>query len=649
MLAALAPLPALASPTAPPWLAAAAARPTPQWAARSDALVLLDTEDVTVPAKGRTRTMARWAVRVLTPTGGDRAEGTMDYPTRGSKIVDFRAWHIHADGRVEELTQKDAEDMSLVSGPTLVEDTRALHLRARQPAVGDVFGIEWTLEEDPYLAHWSWGFQDTDPVLESSLSVSPPPGFDVAADIEGAGVDSSRDADRRTWTARDLHPVPDEDDAPSRSGITPWLSARLHAAGDEVATPGGTSLVDWRAVSRWYSALSEPAAALTPALSTHAAGVVAGLTDDRARTAALGRDAQSVRYVEVSLDRLRGGGHRPRDAGRVLELGYGDCKDKANLLRTLLRTQGLPCWLVLINAEDEERVRQGLASPWMFDHCIVAVPAAASDPPSSTVNHPQLGRLLLFDPTSNLVPFGDVPDYDRGRLALVVDGDSGCVLRTPDGDPSRDAVRRSLDVQLSDTGALAGAWNEECEGSRAVELETLRRDRGERGVLQGREVLLAAALGPVDLRRHARDAGAADSAGAGADRLDFDAESATQQLGPDRRVVRIGPLPAAGLPSVAAERRTLPVRLEPQSVDENWRVTIPAGWKVASLPETVRDSLDFGRVDTRFALDGQAVTVHRTLRVEAARLPAERWPEVRRFVRAVQGPVGSRVVLTREP
>src|SRR5207245_10398141 len=132
-------------------------------------------------------------------------------------------------------------------------------------------------------------------VLESSISVSPPPGVEVEAAVVGAGVDSSRTADQRTWTARDLHPVPDEDDAPSRSGLTPWLSARLRATGDETATPGGASLADWRAVSRWYSALSEPAAASTPALSAHAAAVVAGLTDARARTAALAKDAQSLR------------------------------------------------------------------------------------------------------------------------------------------------------------------------------------------------------------------------------------------------------------------------------------------------------------------------------------------------------------------
>jgi hypothetical protein len=422
---------------------------------------------------------------------------------------------------------------------------------------------------------------------------------------------------------------------------------RLRPAGGGDATPAGTSLADWGAVSRWYSALSEPSAAVTPALSAHAASVVGAMADARGRTALLARDVQAVRYVEISLDLLRGGGHRPREAGRVLAAGYGDCKDKANLLRTLLRAEGLPAWMVLINASDAGETRDSTATPWSFDHCIVAFPAVATDDPTTVVRHPQLGNLILFDPTAPLVPFGELPESDRGRFALVVAGDSGCVLRTPDASPDSERIERTIDCRLDTDGGLSGTWTERTAGSRAVALTDRRDSEGERTVTKRFERVLASVVGGVSLRAVG---GASKFYGSRTyQQFAFEAERAVQSLTADRTLLRVGPLPAPALPSIGATHRTLPVRLDPQAIRERWRVVLPAGWRAEAVPAPVHDSTAFGVATATWTTADTVLVLERALRVDHADIPATRWAEVRSFVEAANDAAGAGVVITSAP
>jgi len=63
----------------PPWVEAAREQPTPAWAQGADALVLEDSEEVTVSTSGRVLTRKRWAVRVLGPTGTSAAQAYAVY------------------------------------------------------------------------------------------------------------------------------------------------------------------------------------------------------------------------------------------------------------------------------------------------------------------------------------------------------------------------------------------------------------------------------------------------------------------------------------------------------------------------------------------------------------------------------------------
>lgn len=98
----------------------------------------------------------------------------------------------------------------------------------------------------------------------------------------------------------------------------------------------GSAFATWSDVAEWLAAQAEPAARLTPAIAARAASLVRNQADPIRALAAF---VQRLRYVAVNVNPSGGGGFVPRDADAVLAQGFGDCKDKANLLRTLLRAE----------------------------------------------------------------------------------------------------------------------------------------------------------------------------------------------------------------------------------------------------------------------------------------------------------------------
>ena len=113
------------------------------------------------------------------------------------------------------------------------------------------------------------------------------------------------------------------------------------------------------------------------------------------------------------------GGYRPHSSTEVFAKSYGDCKDKANLMRAMLKVVGIEAVLVSIYSGDPNYVRASWPSPQQFNHCIIAVKVSDQTQVNTVIQHPKLGRFAIFDPTDSETPVGDLPYYLQGSLALL--------------------------------------------------------------------------------------------------------------------------------------------------------------------------------------------------------------------------------------
>lgn len=627
----------------PDWAASAVARPTPEWAAREAAVTLLDEELVTVPGSGPVRRVMRGVVRVLSASGREQAMCFAPFLRGSSEVLDLHAWVVEPAGRITQLGRGDAVDLSLAGEYTLYSESRALRLSAPEPPIGSVFAWEYVKQEEPLLAQWAWFFQSDRPSLLSRISLTLPEGLEPSATPFAADslVVSRRD---RTWTweMRDLRPASREPLAPRAWSARAAVMLGVKSGGPRAAA--GVSFADWSEVAHWMDELAAPQARVEGGIAERGAVLTAGIIDTLARIRALARGVQALNYVAVDLGVGRGGGYRPHPAAEVLRLGYGDCKDKANLLCTLLESAGLKGWLMVVHSGSRDRVDERWPSPGQFDHCIVALQVPRGTKRTGVFEHPRFGTLMAFDPTDPLTVFGDLPQAEQGALGLLVAPESGGLVRLPAAAPADDRLDRNLEATLDADGNLTARVIERSVGQQAVAERAMRRRLSDADYRRVLESWLVGGGGSAELRRFRTEEDTL------AGRFRLEAEYAAPRFArsvQNRLIFRaalMSPRRAFTLPDSA---RTQPVLLESSSFAETVMVKLPEGYAVDELPAALRVRHDFAELDADWKVEGDTLRFTRLWTVRPLTLPPARYPEVRKAFAASQSASQSPVVLVR--
>jgi len=256
-----------------------------------------------------------------------------------------------------------------------------------------------------------------------------PAGWEVRGTVfNHAPLEPSIAGNTYTWELRDLPWIEHEHYSPDLHAVAPWLGVTF-TPGENKA--GLTPLKDWSAVSAWQGGFYDPPAEPSDPIRNKAAELTHGLTGEIDKIRAIAAFAQQVNYVAVMTNVMRGGGYTPHPAADVLARNYGDCKDKATLMRALLKAAGIESYATTIYAGDRTFVRPEWPSPEQFNHAIIAVRVSPETNLPTVIQHPRLGRLLIFDPTDPDTPLGDLPEDEQGSRALVVAGAQGDLVEMP--------------------------------------------------------------------------------------------------------------------------------------------------------------------------------------------------------------------------
>ncbi|WP_170351225.1 DUF3857 domain-containing transglutaminase family protein [Ruegeria atlantica] len=149
----------------------------------------------------------------------------------------------------------------------------------------------------------------------------------------------------------------------------------LHAAEAWDVSNDGMQLstfLDWGQIAQRFATDYRPRPDLLPDDLIAILEEIAAQSDDpewRA-TQALRLVQDRVRYFSVSIGE---GGWIPRTPNTVWSTAYGDCKDKALLLISMLAHLGIQADAVIVDHEIGPALPRMLPSPFVFDHAIVRI------------------------------------------------------------------------------------------------------------------------------------------------------------------------------------------------------------------------------------------------------------------------------------
>ncbi|HKO98663.1 MAG TPA: DUF3857 domain-containing protein [Pyrinomonadaceae bacterium] len=639
--------PSFAAPAdeAPAWLQAAAAVKTPTFDKEVTAVVLRKEQAVTLSNDGRITTTTTFAVRILTREGRRYAQANELYLTKTGKVREMAAWMIRINGSVKKYGKDATADV--ISDPNdIYDEYRVKSIDARDDAeAGVVFGYQSVSEEMPLFNQDVWNFQNLLPTVVSRYTLTLPTGWKATSVIfNHANVAPSLSGSTYVWELRDLPPIKREEASPTMRNLAPQLAINYFPA--ESGSSGHKAFESWAQVSRWGTDLHDPQATADETVTAKARALTANSKTEFDKIKAIGRFVQSLQYISIDIGVGRGNGYRPHAASQVLAKAYGDCKDKANLMRAMLKTLGITAYPVFIYSGDATLVREEWPSPTQFNHCIIAVKVGDETQAPTVIQHPTLGRILIFDATDESTAVGDLPDHEQGSFALVVAGDAGSLMRMPTLAPGLSQLDRETDVVLASDGSITAMVKERSIGQTAVNERRAFRHLSsseykgmiENWVTQGASGAKVSKLLPTD-----------DNVGGGFG-LDVDFTAAAYAKAMQDRLLVFKPAIVSRRESVFLTEATRqhPVVLESHAFTETVRVTLPADFEVDEMPDPVKLEAPFGTYKTSYEVKGGQLLFSRSLAQKAGTIPANQYQVVRNFFERVRAAEHAPVVLAKK-
>lgn len=634
------------SDEAPPWLQQAAAIKVPAYDKDVPAVVLQNDQTVTVSEDGRVTTTTTYAVRILTREGRDYAGAAEMYLTNSGKVRELHAWLIRPNGAGKKYDKDDIVDR--ISDPNDIYDEYRVKLidGSRDADAGSVFGYQSISEERPLFSQDTWAFQDRLPTLVSRYSLALPSGWRATSvTFNHSQLEPSVSGSTYTWELRDLAPVRPEPASPKVGNVVPRLAVN-YFMGDSGSSAVTRTFETWTQVSRWATELQDPQAVPDATVAEKAREVTANSRSELDRIRAIAQFVQRLQYISIDIGVGRGNGYRPHAAAQVLAKAYGDCKDKANLMRAMLKSLNITAYPIVIFLGDATHVREEWASPSQFNHCIIAVKVSDETESPTIIQHPTLGRLLIFDATDEHTTLGDLPDEEQGSLALIVAGDSGTLTRMPTMPPQSSQLDRQADVVLSPEGDITATIKERSTGQTAVSERRLFHQLSAPDYKQAIVEWLARGTTTAKISRVQPVDDNVDGK-FGLD-VDFSAQAYGQLM--QGRLLVFKPAIVSRRESLflTEATRVQPIVLESHAFTETVHVKLPAGFEVDEMPDVVKLDTAFGSYKTSYEVKNGELVFVRSLAQRAATIPAGQYQSVRSFFEKIRAAEQAPVVLLKK-
>jgi len=376
-----------------------------------------------------------------------------------------------------------------------------------------------------------------------------------------------------------------------------------------------TTFKNWEAVGAWYRGLEGQRAVPDDEIKAKVAELTAGKTTEEDKVKAVyAYVSAQIRYIGVAFGIGR---FQPHEAVDVLHNQYGDCKDKATLLSSMLAALGLHADSVLIG--EGIRWNDAVPSPAAFNHLITRVPVG--------------GREVWLDATQEVAPY-EVLLFDlRDKPALVIpDQGAASVLRTP----------KDLPFAGIDSWKAVGALDKDGVSESHIVL-TLRGDDeiafraaahqvslGQYDDLAGR---IVASMGYGGKVSHAEFSRPEDTSEPLTMSFDYHREKAGGDWQNLRTVPQLLPV---NLPMVDENEPPVATILigAPHTEISDSEMKLPPGW-TAELPEAIHEKTAWATYDQTFRFDKGTLYTERKLVVLNRKVPASEWKAYKKWTETI--------------
>jgi tetratricopeptide (TPR) repeat protein len=540
-----------------------------------------------------------------------------------SQTVQLRAARVYRkDGSIDEAVESGAGAMAEDPALSIYTSARRYYVRFPRLEPGDVVELQYRVEDVAPRNAFADYFgevvymQSTEPTFYSEYVLITPKSrafYFNQPRMAGLTRTVEEQGDKRIFrfVARELQAVQQEPEQP------PWAEVLGHVHVSTYRT--------WDEMGRWYRGLVKDQFVPDDEVRRRAEALTVGIKDEAGKVRAIyDYVVQKTRYVALEFGIH---GYKPYRCAQIFARGFGDCKDKATLIVTMLGALGIKAIPVIVRTGNKGDIETNPASLAPFDHMIAYVPSLD----------------LYLDGTAEYTGSLELPAMDRGAMALQINEGGAKLVRLPDPPASASVNTHRVDALLSADGSAQLEWRVEVSGVSASDWRVrfhaaaTRKQRMQQAIdaiLPGSEVtsIDAGNLEDVEQKVTMRVRGQAPQFA----RVEGDALSVP--LGRKEHMVRdYAPLAT----------RKLDVRLHAQWTDEDdWTVRLPSAARVKSVPSPASGSGQFGAYALAVESSGNTMRVKTTVSLVKTRIAASEYAAFRAWCEEVDRVLGQRATVT---
>jgi tetratricopeptide (TPR) repeat protein len=542
-----------------------------------------------------------------------------------SQAVELRAARVYrSGGRIDEAVESGAGAMQDDPTVSMYTSARSYYVRFPRLEPGDVVELQFRVEDvaarnefADYFGELAY-MQSAEAIGFSEYVLMTPkartfyfneprvPGLERSVEERG---------DQRIYTFRAQNVPAMEQEALQ----PPWTEVLGHV---NVST-----YRSWDDLGKWYWGLVRDQLVADDEVHRRAEALTVGLKDDRAKVRAIyDYVVQKTRYVALEFGIH---GFKPYRCAQIFARGFGDCKDKATLIVTMLGALGIKATPVVVRTANKGDIETTPASLAPFDHMIAYVPSLD----------------LYLDGTAEYTGSLELPAMDRGALAMQVNGGSPKLVRLPDPPATASLASHTVDAKLAADGAAQVEWREAVSGVEASEWRV--RFHAESTRKQRVQQMIAAALPGSEVT--AVDAGDLEDVEQGVTlRVRGKVPQFAHVEGESKDVlsVPIGRREHMVRDFAPLATRKLDVRMYAQwTQQDDWTVRLPPGAKLKSAPVSAQGSSPFGTYAVDVTADSTSLHVKTTVTLAKTRVTAEEYAAFRAWCEQVDRALGQRAMV----
>jgi len=342
-------------------------------------------------------TLVHQKIKINGEKGKKLSHLQIPFDSEREKVKFIEGYTLLPNGKKIKITKKDIKIVTpaeFTEYTSLYPGYKVISINFPGVEIGSIIEYKYVIYTfKPLIEKHFWDgfyFQSTEPFLLTRYELKVPKKIKInifEKDIKLTEKKEKFGYITYIWEKRNVPPIIEEILMPPLNEIVPKVYI--------------STFNSWSEIGKWFYEITKDKKEKNNEIKNLVEKLVENKKSDEEKIITLyNYVCSNIRYVGLEIGIH---GYKPHSPEEVLKAKYGDCKDKANLLKKMLEIVGIKSYLSLVNTDTN--IEKEIPFPGQFNHAILAIP--------------QENNYIFLDPTSEVIKYPYIPPSEQGKYTLI--------------------------------------------------------------------------------------------------------------------------------------------------------------------------------------------------------------------------------------